>query len=152
MSRRLTSLCWLFRHQHVFHIGGNAQLSCYSYSLGSFRTGWQFFGICWLRGCLGIPVVSISLCVFHSFVPSAANLAPRKANRSRWIPSDRLGQSVCERDRISDIRRCAGRCRMIPPRLWKVTSELECKPGSEGVQEAIDTLMVDGDMRTFRAP
>ena len=78
---------------------------------------------------------------------SAANSAHRKANRSRWIPSGRLRQPLCERDRISGIRRFAGRSRMVQSRLLKATSELERISDSGGVREAKDMLMVLGDIR-----
>jgi hypothetical protein len=121
-------------------------LSRFFEGVGSFRSGWQLFGICQYIGCSDIPIV------FHIMIP-AANLAHRTANRrSRWIPLDRLRQSACERDRISGIRRCAGRTRKGLSRLLKATSELERISDSAAVREAKDMLMALGDIRAYRAP
>ena len=149
----LASRRWLFRHQPTFHVCGNAKLSGFSDGFGSLRSGRQLFGICQRFGCSGIPIVTIDIVarLFHIMIP-AANLAHRKANRSRWIPSDRLRQSACERDRISGIRRYAGRTRTGLSRLLKATSELERISDSGAVRGAKDMLMALGDIRPYRAP
>jgi hypothetical protein len=64
---RLTSLRVLFRQQ-IFHIGGDAQLSRFSYSFRSFRSGRQLFGIRQRLGRSGIPVVSIDIAVCVCFI------------------------------------------------------------------------------------
>src|ERR1700676_662181 len=82
----------------------------------------------------------------------AANVAHRKANRPRWIPSDHLRQAANERDLISDILRFAGRSRTAPSRLLKVTSGLELTSDSGAVRGVKDTLMVLDDIRPCPAP
>jgi hypothetical protein len=91
MRQQLTSRRWLFHHQPTFHVCGNAKLSGFSDGFGSLRSGRQLFGICQRFGCSGIPIVTIDIVarLFHIMI-LAANLVHRKANRSRWIPSDRL--------------------------------------------------------------
>jgi hypothetical protein len=41
---------------------------------------------------------------------------------------------------------------MVLAQLWKVTSGLERKPGSEGALEGKDMLLGLGDIRSCRAP
>jgi hypothetical protein len=153
MRQQLASRRWLFHHQPTFHVCGNAKLSGFSDGFGSLRSGWQLFGICQRFGCSGIPIVTVDIVarLFHIMI-LAANLAQRKANRSRWIPSDRLRQPACERDRISGIRRYVGRTPTGLSRLLKATSELGRISDSGAVRGAKDMLMAPGDIRPYRAP
>jgi hypothetical protein len=153
MRQQLASRRWLFHHQPTFHVCGNAKLSGFSDGFGSLRSGWQLFGICQRFGCSGIPIVTVDIVarLFHIMI-LAANLAQRKANRSRWIPSDRLRQPACERDRISGIRRYVGRTPTGLSRLLKATSELGRISDSGAVRGAKDMLMALGDIRPYRAP
>jgi hypothetical protein len=51
----------LFRHQPIFHVCGNAKLSCFSDGFGSLQSGRQPFGLCQSLGCPGSPIVTIEI-------------------------------------------------------------------------------------------
>jgi hypothetical protein len=82
-------------------------------------------------------------------VLSQAYCGELSSPESQPLTLDSIGllATTIERDRLSGIRRFAGRSRMVQSRLLKATSELERISNSAGVREAKDMLMVLGDIR-----
>lgn len=74
-------------HQPIFHVCGNAKLSCSSDSFGSLQSGRQLFGLCQNLGCAGSPIVTIEI-VAHQFCHVILlTVAPQVA----VLPADGIG-------------------------------------------------------------
>ena len=88
----LASHRWLFRHQPILHVCGNAELSSFSDGFGSLQSGRQLFGLCQSFRCPGSPIVTIDIVArqfCHVIVPTVA----RRSLCSRPITSDFIGSA-----------------------------------------------------------
>lgn len=57
----LASHRWLFRHQPILHVCGNAELSGFSDGFGSLQSGRQLFGLGQSLGGPASPIVAIEI-------------------------------------------------------------------------------------------
>ena len=57
----LASHRWLFRHQPILHVCGNAELSSFSDGFGSLQSGRQLFGLGQSLGGPASPIVAIEI-------------------------------------------------------------------------------------------